>query len=94
MELVFLPLDLLISLTGFLSLYLHSKQKDLEPLCVPIINFNFCSGLQALAFWTIRLDFDMSWWIPNIYLLVYPCFFKSVWRECGSYEINARKEFM
>ncbi|PFV82811.1 hypothetical protein COL05_09690 [Bacillus sp. AFS059628] len=90
----FLPLDLLISLTGFLSLYLHSKQKHIwSHFAFLSLILTFCSGLQALTFWTIRLDFDISWWIPNLYLLVYPCFFlKSICRECGWYETNMRKE--
>ena len=75
-------------------MYLHSKQKHIwSHFAFLSLILTFCSGLQALAFWTIRLDFDISWWIPNLYLLVYPCFFlKSVWRECGWYETNMRKE--
>jgi Family of unknown function (DUF5360) len=30
---------------------------------------------MALAFWTIRRDFDMSWWLPNLYLLLYPIYY-------------------
>ena len=29
----------------------------------------------AIAFWLIRGDFDPSWWIPNLYLMIYPLFF-------------------
>jgi hypothetical protein len=35
----------------------------------------FCSGLQAIAFWILRADFDLSWWIPNLFLMIYPIFF-------------------
>ncbi|PEL86060.1 hypothetical protein CN626_26355 [Bacillus wiedmannii] len=61
-------------------MYLHSKQKHIwSHLAFVSLILTFCSGIQALAFWTICLDFDISWWIPNLYLLVYPCFFlKSV----------------
>lgn len=34
-----------------------------------------CSGLQAIAFWAFKEDYDWSWWIPNMYLLIYPLFF-------------------
>jgi hypothetical protein len=34
-----------------------------------------CSGLMAISFWAIRGDFDLSWWLPNLFLLVYPLFF-------------------
>lgn len=89
----FLPLDLLISLTGFLSLYLYFKQNPIwSHFAFVSLILTFCSGLQALAFWTIRLDFDISWWIPNLYLLVYPCFYlKIIWRECGWHEIREKK---
>ncbi len=36
----------------------------------------FCSGLMAVAFWTLRGDFDPAWWAPNLFfLLIYPLFF-------------------
>lgn len=38
-----------------------------------VLTFN--SGLNAIAFWVIRRDFDPSWWIPNLYLMIYPPFF-------------------
>ena len=57
-------------------MYFHSKQKRIwSHFAFLSLILTFCSGLQALTFWTIRLDFDISWWIPNLYLLVYPCFF-------------------
>ncbi|MGI6187453.1 MAG: DUF5360 family protein, partial [Brevibacillus sp.] len=34
-----------------------------------------CSGLQAISFWLFKGDFDPVWWIPNLYLLIYPLFF-------------------
>jgi hypothetical protein len=24
------------------------------------------SGLMAIAFWTLRGDFSVAWWIPNL----------------------------
>ncbi|MGG3621973.1 YvaD family protein [Bacillus gobiensis] len=76
----FLPLDLLVSATGFLSLYFYARKNALWRSCALIsLVLTFCAGLHAIAFWTIRLDFDWSWWLVNLYLLVYPCFFiKSV----------------
>jgi hypothetical protein len=72
----FLPLDLLISFTGLTSLYLYSRGKKswIKVALISLI-LTFCSGLQAIAFWTLRLDFDLNWWLPNLYLLMYPLFF-------------------
>lgn len=72
----FLPLDLLISATGLWSLYLW-RQNDSRwrPFALISLVLTSCSGLQAVAFWTIRGDFDVWWWLPNVILLFYPLFF-------------------
>lgn len=72
----FLPLDLLISITGFISLYFFSKKKKVwASFALISLVLTLCSGLQAIAFWILRHDFDWSWWLMNFYLLIYPCFF-------------------
>jgi hypothetical protein len=72
----FFPLDLLISITGLLSIYLHRKNDELwKKVALISLVLTFCSGLQAIVFWIIKLDFDPVWWIPNLYLLLYPLFF-------------------
>lgn len=72
----FLPLDLLIPLTGLISLYLMGKnKKEWEKFALISLAFTSASGLQAISYWTIQSDFDMSWWIPNLYLLLYPIYF-------------------
>ncbi|WP_256758896.1 DUF5360 family protein [Cohnella sp. WQ 127256] len=75
-NLSFIPLDLLISLTGLMSIYCFKRHNSSWlTLCILSLSLTFCSGLQAIAFWGIRLDFDLLWWIPNLYLLLYPLFF-------------------
>lgn len=72
----FLPLDIIISLTGFISIYLHRiKTPNWKYFALISLTLTFCSGLQAIVFWIIKLDFDPMWWIPNLYLLLYPLFF-------------------
>jgi hypothetical protein len=34
-----------------------------------------CSGLMAISFWIYHNDFDLGWWIPNLFLLFYPMFY-------------------
>ncbi|RNB89433.1 hypothetical protein EDM56_09540 [Brevibacillus fluminis] len=72
----FFPLDMFISMTGMISLYMHRKMDDRwrHAALISLI-LTFCSGLQAIVFWVIRLDFDPAWWIPNLFLLLYPLFF-------------------
>ncbi len=72
----FLPLDLLISFTGLSSLFLYRKGIEYwNQVALVSLVLTFCSGLQAIVFWIIRLDFDLTWWLPNLFLLVYPMFF-------------------
>jgi hypothetical protein len=72
----FLPLDLFISGTGLASLWLwKADNQGWKPLALISLVLTFCSGLQAIAFWFLRDDFDISWWIPNLFLLIYPIFF-------------------
>lgn len=77
-NLSFIPLDLLISATGLISIYCWTRQKAAwSTLCLISLVLTFCSGLQAIAFWAIRLDFDPAWWIPNLFLMIYPLIFFS-----------------
>ncbi|MFS0557529.1 YvaD family protein [Brevibacillus sp. 179-C9.3 HS] len=75
-NLSFFPLDILISITGFASLYAYRRGVHMwKPLAMLSLVLTSCSGLQAIAFWAFKADFDWSWWIPNLYLLIYPLFF-------------------
>lgn len=72
----FLPLDLFISTTGILSIYFYKKGNSLwKPLVLISLTLTFCSGLQAISFWIINKDFELIWWLPNLFLLTYPIFF-------------------
>lgn len=72
----FLPLDLLISATGLRALWLFRRGVDAwRPLAIISLTLTSCSGLQAISFWVLRSDFDPVWWIPNLFLLVYPWYF-------------------
>lgn len=78
----FLPLDLLVSATGLGSVWSHGQgDARWRPLALISLTLTMCSGLQALAFWALRGDFDLLWWGPNLFLLIYPlCFLPSVLR--------------
>lgn len=72
----FLPLDLAISATGLSALWLFHKHNALwRPLTVISLTLTLVSGLQAIAFWLFAGDFSVSWWLPNLFLLMYPLFF-------------------
>jgi hypothetical protein len=72
----FLPLDLCISLSGFYSIYLQNQNdKNWNKWALVSLVLTSCSGLQAISFWLLRNDLDITWWLPNLYLLVYPIYF-------------------
>lgn len=72
----FLPLDLFVSATGITSIILHRNGNWIwEPLALCSLMLTFSSGLQAIAFWTLRADYDVIWWLPNLFLMVYPTLF-------------------
>ncbi|CAH0994156.1 hypothetical protein EMA8858_00263 [Emticicia aquatica] len=72
----FFWLDIFVSITGILSLYLWKKQNSSwEKIALISLVLTFCSGLQAISFWIIRKDFDITWWLPNLFLMIYPLFF-------------------
>ncbi len=72
----FLPLDLAISATGLAALWAYTKKLELwRSIALISLVLTFSSGLNAIAFWVIYGDFDPTWWIPNLYLFIYPLFF-------------------
>lgn len=72
----FFPLDMCVSISGIASVILYNRKNPLwsEVALISLV-LTFCSGLLAISFWFIRRDFDLIWWISNLYFLIYPFFF-------------------
>ncbi|MBM4782132.1 MAG: YvaD family protein [Archangiaceae bacterium] len=69
----FLSLDLLVSATGLSGLHLARRgARAARGLVIVSLTLTSASGLMALSFWVLRRDFDLGWWLPNVFLLVYP----------------------
>ncbi|MGW5685330.1 DUF5360 family protein [Nonomuraea sp. NPDC003754] len=69
----FLWIDLAASATGLAGLWLlRGGRRRGEPLMLVSLVLTMASGLMAVAFWTLRGDFSPAWWIPNLYLLLFP----------------------
>ena len=72
----FLPLDVLISITGLTSIRLYHKKNIQWKMCaLTSLILTFTSGLQAISYWVIAKDFNFTWWLINGFLLIYPLFF-------------------
>ncbi len=68
----FMPMDIIASILGLCALF-FSKQKELsKQLTIMSMCITFCAGLMAISFWVIVSDFELMWWLPNLYLMLWP----------------------
>jgi hypothetical protein len=69
----FFPLDFVLSLSGIASLILLNRKNEYwRFLALVSLTLTHASGLMAISFWAIQGWFDLSWWLPNLYLMLYP----------------------
>ena len=69
----FFPLDILLSLTGLWSLRLERREVSSWRIWSAIsMTLTVCAGLMAISYWVILKDFDLSWWGPNLFLMLWP----------------------
>jgi hypothetical protein len=72
---LFLVVDLAISATGLTALRRAKRGLNWRSLALVSLALTSCSGLMAVSFWALRADFDPAWWLPNLFLLLYPLWF-------------------
>ncbi len=69
----FFPLDILFSVTGLASLRMEkTSHPNWKMMATISLTLTFCAGLMAIAYWLIVQDFDPTWWIPNLFLMLWP----------------------
>jgi hypothetical protein len=69
----FIGLDLAAILLGLVSLVLARRRHPVaERLMVISLALTSAAGLMALNFYVIRGQFDLEWWIPNLWLFLFP----------------------
>ena len=69
----FAPMDLMASVLGLSGLIAYRRQRpSWRPLILASSSLTFCAGLTAVSFWALRRDFELSWWLPNLYLAIWP----------------------
>lgn len=57
----FLPLDLLVSATGLTGVWLHKNgDRRWRGLVLISLVLTSCAGLQAISFWAIRGELDLT----------------------------------
>ncbi|AJT42219.1 DUF5360 family protein [Psychromicrobium lacuslunae] len=69
----FLGLDLIAIGTGLASLLLarfgHPSAATLMTISLALTS---AAGLMALNFYALRCQFDPAWWLPNLWLFLFP----------------------
>ncbi len=69
----FFGLDLLAAGTGLASLALvRSRHRAAATVMTVSLTLTSAAGLMAVNFWALRGDFDLAWWLPNLWLLLFP----------------------
>lgn len=69
----FFPLDMLLSITGLWALRLEQRSDPAWKIWAAIsLTLTLCAGLMAISYWMIVQDFDAAWWIPNLFLMLWP----------------------
>ncbi|MFC9997944.1 DUF5360 family protein [Nocardia sp. NPDC127526] len=69
----FLGLDLVAIGLGLVSLIVARRRAALgERLMLVSLTATAAAGLMALNFYLVRCEFDPSWWLPNLWLVLFP----------------------
>jgi len=71
----FVPVDFAASASGLAALWLaRAGRATWSHWALVSLSLTFCAGLMAVTFWSLRADFEFSWWVPNLYLVAWPAF--------------------
>ncbi|GIG64666.1 DUF5360 family protein [Phytomonospora endophytica] len=69
----FLGLDVMVSVTGLAGLWLLRRGSDVGRWLMPVsLALTHAAGLTALNFWVLRGEYALGWWLPNLWLAVFP----------------------
>ncbi len=72
----FFPLDIALSIMGLMAVR-AAKTGDARwrPLALISLVLTMTAGLMAISYWTLLLEFNPSWYLPNLLLVIWPIFF-------------------
>jgi hypothetical protein len=69
----FVGLDVVAIGTGLLSVaFSRAGISSARALMVISLALTGAAGLMALNFWMLRGDYDLAWWLPNLWLFLFP----------------------
>lgn len=69
----FFPLDIALSISGLAALRLERRNDPRWQLLTVIsLVLTVTAGAMAVAYWAVAKDFSLSWWLPNLFLILWP----------------------
>ncbi len=71
----FMPLDLIASILGLIAVARAKRGGNWRAPAFLSMALTFCAGFMALSFWTFQRSFDLGWWMPNLFLTLWPTVF-------------------
>lgn len=72
----FFPLDIFLSITGLWALRQEKRGNHSWKIWTAIsLTLTVCAGLMAISYWLFVRDFDLIWWLPNLFLMIWPLYF-------------------
>lgn len=71
----FLPLDLAATAFGAWAILASRRQGEWRTLAAVSLALWSTAGGMAVAYWTLMAEFDLSWFLPNLFVFVWPLFF-------------------
>ncbi|MEP0393371.1 MAG: DUF5360 family protein [Erythrobacter sp.] len=69
----FMPLDVIFAVTGLWALRLERLgDPTWRVWAIVSLTLTHCAGLMAISYWVLVQDFDPTWWVPNLFLMLWP----------------------
>ena len=69
----FAPLDIAFSIVGLMAIR-ADRDGDHRWVGLAIVSLclTMCAGGMAISYWALAQEFSLSWWVPNLALLLLP----------------------
>ncbi len=72
----YLGVDLAFSFLGLAAVRAARKGNPIwRPLALLSLAFTMSAGGMAISYWSIMGEYDLSWYLPNLALVIWPLFF-------------------
>ena len=71
----FLPMDLAFSFFGLRAVAAARSGDAWRPLAIVSLTLTMAAGGMAVSYWAILREFDPSWFLANLALVIWPLFF-------------------